>query len=75
MAKQYVDVYAHFDTLGNVTPVAMWWDDGRRFEIDKILDVRRAASLRAAGLGTRYTCRILGKNDICFSTTMTRNGL
>lgn len=58
MSKVYVDVVAHFDIQGNVTPVAIVWKDGREFIIDKILDRRRAASLKAGGCGTRYTCQI-----------------
>lgn len=42
-------------------PLILWWDDGRKYEIDRVLDVRRAASLKAGGIGIRYTCRILGK--------------
>jgi hypothetical protein len=34
---------------------------GRKlYEIDRILDVRPAASLKAGGAGIRYTCRIQG---------------
>jgi hypothetical protein len=39
-------------------PSRFWWEDGRCFEIDKIIDIRRAASLKAGGIGIRYTCRI-----------------
>ena len=61
MAKKYIDVAAHFDSQGQVMPLIFWWDDGKSFQIDKVLDVRRAASLKAGGIGMRYTCRILGK--------------
>ena len=43
-------------------PRAVQWEDGRVFAIDKVLDVRPAASLKAGGQGMRYTCRIRGKN-------------
>ena len=59
--KKFVAVTAHYDVLGRITPVLLWWEDGRRFEIDRVSDVRRAASLKAGGQGMRYTCRILGK--------------
>lgn len=59
--KKYVEVTAHHNGQGFVRPLILWWDDGRKYEIDRVLDVRRAASLKAGGIGIRYTCRILGK--------------
>lgn len=56
--KKYVSVIAKFDTDGRVVPLTVLWEDGRKFEIDRILDVRRAASLKAGGVGIRYTVRI-----------------
>ena len=58
--KKYVEVTAHHNAQGFVRPLILWWDDGRKYEIDRVLDVRRAASLKAGGIGIRYTCRILG---------------
>ena len=59
--KKYVEVTAHHNAQGFVRPLILWWDDGRKYEIDRVLDVRRAASFKAGGIGIRYTCRILGK--------------
>ena len=59
--KKYVEVTAHHNAQGFVRPLILWWDDGRKYEIDRVLDVRRAASLKAGGIGIRYNCRILGK--------------
>jgi len=56
--KQYVSVTAIFDADGNILPLRINWDDGRSFEIDRITDIRYAASLKAGGAGIRYTCRI-----------------
>ncbi len=56
--KQYVSVTAKFDSDGNILPLKINWDDGRTFEIDRITDIRYAASLKAGGAGIRYTCRI-----------------
>ena len=58
MKKQYVSVTAKFDPDGNVIPLKIHWDDGRSFDIDRVTDVRFAASLKAGGAGIRYTCRI-----------------
>ncbi len=60
MHKVYVDVTAKFDTAGGLTPLSVKWSDGRKFDVDRVLDVRRAASLKAGGQGMRYTVRILG---------------
>ena len=56
--KQYISVTAKFDDDGNILPVCINWDDGRVFVIDRITDIRYAASLKAGGAGIRYTCRI-----------------
>jgi len=61
-SKRYVEVVTRYDTAGGVTPLSITWDDGRVFEITRILDVRSAASLRVGGRGTRYLCRI-GEGD------------
>ncbi|MDD3693208.1 MAG: hypothetical protein PHX02_04810 [Oscillospiraceae bacterium] len=62
MAKKYIDVAAHFDTNGQIIPIIFWWDNGKCYRIDRVTEIRRAASLKAGGTGIRYTCRILGKN-------------
>ena len=59
--KINLEVIASFDLDGNIHPKAIVWKDGRVFDIDRVLDVRRAASLKAGGIGVRYTCRICGK--------------
>ena len=59
--KVYVPVTANFDADGNITPTDITWIDGHVYEIDRVLDVRRAASLKGGGLGLRYTCRIDGR--------------
>ena len=64
--KVFVEVVAHFDIDGKMSPVALTWEDGRQFEVDRVLDVRRAASLKAGGQGTRYTCIVQGKEVYMF---------
>ena len=56
--KVFVEVTARCDIQGNIRPLSIKWEDGRVFEVDRLLDVRQAASLKAGGMGTRYTCRI-----------------
>ncbi len=59
--KINLQVNADFDFDGNIQPRAIIWEDGRVFEIDRVLDTRRAASLKAGGVGMRYICRIRGR--------------
>ena len=67
MARRvYVNVIARHDEQGRVRPLEVEWEDGRRFEVDKLLDVRRAAALKAGGQGMRYTVRILGRETYLF---------
>lgn len=66
MRKAYVSVNCNHDCDGNVTPAYLVWEDGQKYEIDRVLDVRKAASLKAGGSGTRYTCRVMGKQVYLF---------
>lgn len=61
MGKTIVTIRAEHDTLGNTRPLSIIWHDGREFAVDKIVDIRMAASLKAGGQGIRYICRICGK--------------
>lgn len=56
--KVYVEVTARFDVAEKVTPLSLTWEDGTVFEIDKVLDCRRAASLKAGRIGLRYSVQI-----------------
>ena len=64
--KVYVEVTAKFDTEGNITPLSVTWEDGTVYEIDRILDKRRAASIKAGGIGMRYTCLISGRRSYLY---------
>lgn len=64
--RAYVKVIARHDEQGRVCPLEVEWEDGRRFEVDRLLDVRRAAALKAGGQGVRYTVRILGRETYLF---------
>lgn len=64
--KEYISVTARFDSDGNLLPILLHWKDGRTFEIDRVTDIRYAASLKAGGAGIRYTCRIAGQQKYIF---------
>ena len=59
--KVYVDVMAVFTQDGRLIPKSLRWEDGTVYEISRVLDVRRACSLKAGGTGMRYTCIVNGK--------------
>lgn len=65
VVKKFVEVIAKFDEEG-ITPISIHWPDGRVFYINKVLDVRRAASVAVGSLGIRYTCRIGKKETYLF---------
>ena len=56
--KTYVKVTVEYDEEGIITPLSIEWEDGRIYEIDRILDKRKAASTKAGGMGIRYTVKI-----------------
>ena len=58
--KNYINVFAMFDSLGQITPRVILWEDGRKFYIDRIIKVERRASLRSGGAGLRYHVVIAG---------------
>ena len=56
--KVYVEVEAQFDTDGNVRPLSIRWEDGTRYYVERVVDVRRAASFKAGCTGMRYLVQI-----------------
>ena len=76
--KVYVAVKAEFNEDGIMLPRELTWEDGTRYEIDRVLDIRQAAAMKAGGQGDRYTVRIKGKQSYLFferSTNQTGNQL
>ena len=45
--REYVAVKAMFSPEGRINPLKIYWEDGRVFHIDKILDIRPSSSLKA----------------------------
>lgn len=64
--KVFVKVLSETDTTGAVRPVSITWEDGRVYPIDRVTDVRRAASMKAGGMGMRYTCIIRNRTVFLF---------
>lgn len=60
--KVYISVIAEFNpATGTMMPKSLTWEDGSRYDIERVVDVRPAASAKAGGQGDRYTVLISGK--------------
>ena len=64
--RAYVRGLVDVDELGQMRLLTIYWEDGRGFEVDRLLDVRMAASTRVGGQGMRYTCRVRGRQVYLF---------
>ena len=58
--REYVDVNVDFDKDGRMLPKTLIWEDGHRYEIDRIKAIQPAPALKAGGQGDRYTIVIEG---------------
>ncbi len=76
--KVYVAVKADFAADGTLFPRTITWEDGEKYEIDRVLDIRQAPALKAGGQGDRYTILIRGVQSYLFferSANLTGNNI
>ena len=64
--KVYVAVAAEFDSEGCLIPTEITWEDGSKYEIDRVMDIRQAAAMKAGGQGDRYTIWVGGQQSYLF---------
>ena len=64
--KVYVDVIAQFNSEGVLIPLSLTWEDGEKFDIDRVTDIRQAAAMKAGGQGDRYTIWGRGRQSYLF---------
>ena len=64
--KVYVDVRVDHSKDGPMLPREITWEDGTKYEIDRIIDIRQAAAMKAGGQGDRYTVMIGGHQSFLF---------
>jgi len=72
--KVYVPVDVEFRSDGTMLPREITWEDGQKYEIDRVIDIRQAAAQKAGGQGDRYTVAIRGRQSYLFferSTNLT----
>ncbi len=76
--KVYVAVKADFREDGVMLPRVITWEDGEKYKIDRVTDIRQAAAMKAGGQGDRYTIMINGQQSYLFferSTNLTGNNI
>lgn len=69
--KTYVQVEASFGINGDIRPTCVIWEDGTRYPVDDILDIRPGVSLVSGCAGMRYTV-LIGSRVACLYRTGTR---
>ncbi len=67
--RVYVEVEVQFISDGSMRPCALIWRDGRKYEIERILDVRPACAQKAGGQGDRYKVKRGIRSASCSSST------
>ena len=65
-AKVYVQVNADFNADGVMLPRVLIWEDGEKYLIDRVVDIRQAAARKAGGQGDRYTIEVRGQISYLF---------
>ena len=53
--KVYVAVKADFAADGTMFPWIITWEEGEKYEIDRMSNIRQTPALKAGGQGDRYT--------------------
>lgn len=64
--KVYVEVKVDFREDGVMLPREIIWEDGSRYEIDRVKQICQAAARKAGGQGDRYTVMINGRETYLF---------
>ena len=64
--KEYVNVNADHSSDGTCRPNSITFDNGDKFEIDRVKYICRAASTKVGGTGIRYTIMVCGKETYLF---------
>ncbi len=75
MATKPIKVYVRLlqsSTLTRLIPTVITWEDGNKYEIDRVMDICQRAAMKAGGQGDRYTIMINGHQSYLFSSGMPR---
>lgn len=63
--KRYVNVVVLIQKDGSMKPLMLVWDNGIKYPIDAVKEVKKAAS-QVGGCGILYKCMIEGKERNLF---------
>ena len=64
--RVYVPVEVAFTATGEMRPRTMTWEDGRKFDIDRVFDIKPSFAMKAGSSGDRYTVEIRNKRTFLF---------
>ena len=76
--KVYVSVSVVFNEEGRMIPRIIKWEDGHKYTIDRVSDIKQAAAMRCGGQGDRYTIWVNGKQSYLYferNTALTGNNI
>lgn len=77
-AKVYVEVVTVTKPDGLMLPRSLVWEDGQRYKIDRVSQIKPAAAMKAGGQGDRYTIWVNGKQSYLFferNSSLTGNNI
>ncbi len=58
--RKNVTVIAKMQENGVVIPLCIIWQDNKKYDIDRVLEIKKQASTKGGGLGLKYICKIKG---------------
>lgn len=59
-------VNVNFSEMGELTPTAIYWDDGEAFGIDRVIEVLPRRYSKVGGIGERYEVQINGQRTYLY---------
>jgi hypothetical protein len=71
--RKNVKVRIEWDEAGNAIPQMIFWQDGLLFDVDRILNIEKRASVRAGGYGLCYRVRVTERIHETSGTTSWRS--
>ena len=77
-AKVYVEVVTVTKPDGLMLPRSLVWEDGQRYKIDRVSQIKPAAAMKAGGQGDRYTIWVNGRQSYLFferNSSLTGNNI
>ena len=72
--KVYVSVTVDFSPEGVMLPRMIVWEDGMKYDVDRVIDIRPAYAAKAGGQGDRYTIQVNGQRTYLYFERSTNLG-